>query len=189
MVQAAHKPKPLTDTTDILIDGCRHNDLKCQEQLYRLHYPELIKVCLRYAGDMDGAGIIINNTMLRVFKSIGNYHHEGKLMSWIKTININCCLDYVKQRNTFTNKISATEEVPETSMADSTLDNISAKEIRHIINKLPGATATVFNLYLYENFTHKQIGESLGISEGTSKWHVNEARKRLKELLKEFTTP
>ncbi len=189
MTQAAHKPRPLTDPTAILIEGCRRNDLPSQEQLYRLCYPELIKICCRYAGDMDGAGTIFNNTMLRVFKNIQQYQHDGKLLAWVRTININCCLDYVRQKNKFTNKEIVNEDSLDVSMDDSILGNLSAKDIRRIINQLPGATSAVFNLYLYENFTHKQIGESLGISEGTSKWHVNEARKRLKEMLKEFTRP
>jgi RNA polymerase sigma-70 factor, ECF subfamily len=179
----------LTDPQDIIVRGCRENDIQCQQQLYRQCYPGLIKICHRYAGDMDGAGVIYNNTMLRVFKNITTYRHEGKLMGWIKTILINCCLDYVKQKNKFVNKSLPNENSGEISMDESILGNVSAKEIQSIINELPRATSAVFNLYIYENFTHKQIGESLGISEGTSKWHVNEARKRLSISLKEFITP
>jgi RNA polymerase sigma-70 factor, ECF subfamily len=189
MSQAAYKPNHLTDSAEIIIDGCRRNNLQSQEQLYRLYYPDMIKICCRYAGDMDGAGIIYNNTMLRVFKNIHTYQHDGKLAGWIKTILINCCIDYVKQKNKFENKLLANENSGERSTDESIPGNISAKEIRSIIKKLPGATSAVFNLYIYENFTHKQIGESLGISEGTSKWHVSEARKRLSVLLKEYLTP
>ena len=189
MSQVLHQPTPLTDPFDILIAGCRVNDMQCQEQLYRRCYPDMIKICHRYAGDMDGAGTIYNNALLRVFKHIGNYQHEGKLLAWIKTIVIHCCLDYIKQKNRFLNKPINEDQVPEVNMDESILGNVSAKEIQRIINKLPRATSTVFNLYLYENFTHKQIGESLGISEGTSKWHVNEARKRLSISLREFLTP
>jgi RNA polymerase sigma-70 factor, ECF subfamily len=189
MSQAAHKPKHLTDPTDIMIEGCRRNDLQGQERLYRLYYPDMIKICCRYAGDMDGAGIIYNNTMLRVFKNMNSYRHEGKLTGWIKTILINCCLDYLKQKNKFVNK-EITEEIGrELSMDEGIPGNLSAKEIQKTINQLPGATSAVFNLYIYENFTHKQIGESLGISEGTSKWHVSDARKKLSVLLKEYLTP
>lgn len=189
MIQAAHKPRQLTDPTDILINGCRRNDLQSQEQLYRLCYPEMIKICFRYAGDTDGAGTIYNNAMLRVFKSINQYRHEGKLMGWIKTIVIHCCLDYIKQKNRFTNKTVESGQANDVSVDDHILENVSAMEIRQIITQLPGATAAVFNLYLYENFTHKQIGESLGISEGTSKWHVNEARRLLKKKLEYYLIP
>lgn len=189
MNQAAHKPKQLTDPADIMIEGCRREHVRSQEQLYRFYYPEMIKICCRYAGDMDGAGIIYNNTMLRVFKNIRNYKHEGKLAAWIRTILVNCCIDYVKQQNKFSNRASIDEAVSEVGMDSSILGNVSAKEIQSIISRLPGATSAVFNLYIYENFTHKQIGQALGISDGTSKWHMNEARKRLTIMLKEFLTP
>lgn len=189
MAQAAHKPKQLTEPTDILITGCRRNDLQSQEQLYRLFYPEMIRICFRYAGDSDGAGTIFNNAMLRVFKSIHQYKHEGKLTGWIKTIVIHCCLDFIKQKNRFTNKTVEPGQANDVTVDDHILENVSAMEIRQIITQLPGATAAVFNLYLYENFTHKQIGVSLGISEGTSKWHVNEARRLLKKKLEHYLIP
>jgi len=182
MSQVLPKRKPLTDPHDILIRGCRENDLHSQEQLYRQFYPEMIKICQRYAGDIDGAGIIFNNAMMRVFKSIKNYQHKGKLGAWIKAIVINCALDHIRS----TAKIKETpitiieEEIP---IDDFVFEKISAKEIQLAIKELPKATATVFSLFVYEDFTHKQIGEALGISEGTSKWHVNEGRKLLKAKL------
>jgi RNA polymerase sigma-70 factor (ECF subfamily) len=138
---------------------------------------------------MDGAGTIYNNAMLRVFRAMADYRHENKLGAWIRSITVNCCIDYVKQRTRFTNKVHIGETVPEASEDGGIPGNISAKEIQRIINQLPGATSAVFNLYIYENLTHQQIGKALGISEGTSKWHVSEARKRLRSSLKEFITP
>ena|SRR5678815_2869352 len=99
MIQVLTKPKPLTDPHDIIIRGCRENDLHSQEQLYRQFYPEMIKICQRYAGDIDGAGIIFNNAMMRVFKSIKKYQHDGKLGAWIKAIVINCALDHIKNNS------------------------------------------------------------------------------------------
>lgn len=184
-----HKPKPLTGPIEILIDGCRRNELQSQEQLYRLFYADMIRICYRYAGDMDGAGTVYNNAMLRVFKTIRNYRHENKLGGWVRSIVVHACIDYIKERTRFTNKINIGDTLPEASEDAGIPGNISAKEIQWIINQLPAATSAVFNLYIYENFSHKQIGESLGISEGTSKWHVSEARKRLRISLKEFLTP
>jgi RNA polymerase sigma-70 factor (ECF subfamily) len=149
----------------------------------------MIKICYRYAGDTDGAGVIFNNAMLRVFKNMNTYRHEGKLIGWVKTIVVNCCLDFIKNKNKFNNE-TFSGEIEELPGNDTEIqDFVSAKDIRKIISGLPRATAAVFNLYAYEGFTHKQISGSLGISEGTSKWHVNEARKRLAISLKEFITP
>lgn len=182
------KSNKLTDPLEIFINGSRENDLQCQEQLYRLCYPEMIKTCCRYAGDMDGAGIIFNNAMLRVFKSIQNYRHEGKFMGWVKTIVINCCLDFVKKENKFRQQPIETISEEQISISEEVFSKVSVKEIQKIINKLPKATAVVFNLYIYEGFTHRQISEAIGISEGTSKWHINEGRRLLKSRLEHFLT-
>jgi RNA polymerase sigma-70 factor (ECF subfamily) len=146
----------------------------------------MIKVCYRYANDTDEAGIIYNNAMLRVFKSIGSYAEEGKLLAWIKTIVVNCCMDFCKWKNIFSNATDfGTRE--EISISPDVFDRLSGKDIQQLIAKLPKATGTVFNLYIYEGFTHKQVGDRLGISEGTSKWHVSEAKKLLKTKLKNIS--
>src|ERR1051326_1555655 len=101
MTQVITKPILQTDPFHIIIRGCRDNDVQCQEKLYRRCYHEMIRICQRYAGHIDGAGIIFNNAMLRVFKYLHTYEEEGKLMGWIKTIVVNCCLDFVKQQHKF----------------------------------------------------------------------------------------
>ena len=182
MSQVLPKLKPLTDPLDITIQGCREHDLQSQEELYKHYYPEMIKICLRYAGDIDGAGIIFNNAMLRIFRNIKNYEHHGKMTAWIKTIVINCALDHISSTYKIKNE-SITLLAEDLFIDDYVFEKISAKEIQLSIKELPKATATVFNLFVYEGFTHKQIAVALGISEGTSKWHVNEARKQLKTKL------
>jgi RNA polymerase sigma-70 factor (ECF subfamily) len=163
-----------------MIQGCRKGDLQCQEQLYRFFYPQMIKICFRYAVDADSAGSIYNNAMLRVFKHLYTYSEEGKLAGWIKVIVVNCCIDFCKKKNTFSNTVAQVTE-DEIVIEPDVFDNISAKEIQLVIAQLPGATATVFRLFVYDGFTHKQIAERLNISEGTSKWHVSEAKKTLKK--------
>ncbi len=172
--------------TEILIRGCQQNDLLCQQQLYRLFYPDMIRICFRYAADADEAGIIYNDAMLRIFKNIGSYSEEGKLAGWIKTIVIHACIDFSKKKNRFTNSLTDVEEA-HWMIRPEALDNLSGKEIRQLIARLPGATATVFNLYVYEGFNHRQVSELLNISEGTSKWHLSEARRILKTKLDEFS--
>jgi RNA polymerase sigma-70 factor, ECF subfamily len=186
MSQLLTKPILLTNPPDTILKGCRTGNVQSQEQLYKHCYPDMIKICYRYAGDMDGAGIIFNNAMLRVFKSIHNYKEEGKLMGWIRTIVTHCCIDFVKKQNKFREEARNNMEEHETPIAAEAFSFVSAKEIHQMIQQLPKATATVFNLFIYEGFTHKQIADSLGISEGTSKWHVNEGRKVLKAKLQKF---
>ena len=124
--------------------------------------------------------------MLKVFKSIGNYNEEGKLTGWIKTIIVNCCIDFCKSKNIFNNATNIISETEITILPD-VFDRLSSKDIQKLIAQLPKATGTVFNLYIYEGFTHKQIGEQLNISDGTSKWHVSEAKKLLKVKLENIS--
>jgi RNA polymerase sigma factor (sigma-70 family) len=180
------KKRFLSINTAILVKGCKQNDVLCQEQLYKLFYPEMIKVCYRYANDMDGAGMIYNNAMLRVFKGIGSYGEEGKLAGWVKTIVVNCCIDFCKKKSIFNNSVNIVLE-DAVSIIPDVFDRLSGKDIQQLISQLPKATGTVFNLYIYEGFTHKQIGEQLNISEGTSKWHVSEAKKLLKPKLEKIS--
>jgi RNA polymerase sigma-70 factor (ECF subfamily) len=186
MNQLLTKRRFLNINLDILIKGCVQNEMLSQQQLYKLCYPEMIKICYRYAGDADGAGTIYNNAMLRVFKNIDKYTDEGKLMSWIKTIVINCSIDFCKKKNIFRQSVPYFAE-DEIVLAPEAFDRVSGKEIQQLIAELPTATATVFNMYIYDGFTHKQIGELLGISDGTSKWHVSEAKKILKTKLENLS--
>ena len=166
----------------IIIEGCQRNDLLSQQQLYKYCYAELIKICYRYGGDADAAGSIFNNAMLKVFRSIATYKEEGKLMGWIKTIVVNCCIDHCKQQSVFIESISngLAEEI---YIRPDALDHVAAKEIQQLIRQLPPATALVFNLYVYEGYNHRQISEIIGISSGTSKWHLSEGKKIMKQYL------
>jgi RNA polymerase sigma-70 factor (ECF subfamily) len=189
MNQLLPKKRFLTANPDTLIKGCRQNDIQCQEQLYKLYYPDMIKVCYRYAKDAGGAGTIYNNAMLKIFKNISNYKEEGKLGGWIKTIMVHCCIDFCKQQQTSNIQYpaSGTQDAEEISINPDVFNTVSAKEIQQLLKQLPGSTAMVFNLFVYEGFTHKQIGELLGISDGTSKWHLSEAKKILKLKLEKFS--
>jgi RNA polymerase sigma-70 factor (ECF subfamily) len=189
MREVLTQPVSLASPQDIILQGCRRGELPYQKQLYKHCYPEMIKICYRYATDMDGAGMIFNNAMLRVFRYIHNYKEEGKLMGWVKSIVVNCSIDYVKTQNKFRNETVVELDDQEVGIPPEAVSRISSKEIQKMILALPKATAVVFNLFIYEGFTHKQIAEKLGISEGTSKWHINEGRKLLKSKLENFIKP
>jgi RNA polymerase sigma-70 factor, ECF subfamily len=170
---------------NIIIEGCTKNEIHNQRKLYELCYTDMIKICFRYAKDADGAGTIFNDAMLKVFKNIGDYKEQGKLFGWIKTILVNCCIDYCKKELAFKNKISQNAEM-DINIQPEVLNNVSNKEIQIFLKRLPVATAIVFNMYVYEGFTHKQIGHILGISDGTSKWHLSEAKQSLKNKLEKL---
>lgn len=177
----------LTPDTLILIERCRQKDPLAQEQFYKLCYPDMIRICYRYAGDTDGAGTIFNNAMLRVFKNLDKYEEAGRLMAWVKRIVVNCCIDFCKANISIT-AVAVPASMPEAFIEPEVFNRLSGKDIQQLVRQLPPATATVFNLYVYEGFTHRQIAGELGISDNTSKWHFSEAKRLLKEMLGNFST-
>jgi RNA polymerase sigma-70 factor (ECF subfamily) len=110
-------------------------------------------------------------------------------MGWVKVIVVNCALDLIKKENKFKKEQLTAVQEEQIGIPEDILSKVSVKEIQKIMSQLPRATATVFNLFIYEGFTHPQIAVALGISEGTSKWHVNEGRKTLKSKLKLLFNP
>jgi RNA polymerase sigma factor (sigma-70 family) len=146
----------------------------------------MMNLCVRYTKNEDDAKLVLNTGFLKVFKNIEKYDsHKAVLYTWIRTIIVNSCLDHIKsiQKNIVANELQDNEAVYVEAEANIKVD---ANEILHLIKKLPAATQAVFNLYIVEGYSHSEIAAALQISEGTSKWHLSEARKNLKtQLLRE----
>ena len=163
-----------------IIEGCLRNDLQKQQELYSVCYSSMMKVCIRYSRDNDEAGAIYNEGMLKVFNSIGQFRNEGDFEGWIRRIIVNTCIDHCRKQAKY--KHQPLEVVIETSISvdPDIYQRLSGAEIISLMQGLPRNTALVFNLFVLEGYKHEEIGKLLGISGGTSKWHLNEARRLLK---------
>jgi RNA polymerase sigma factor (sigma-70 family) len=141
------------------------------------------KICRRFCDDSATRANLYNDSMYKVFKNIGNYNDEGNIYSWIKRIVVNTCIDFVRKKTEI--KPIAITEINEvdTSIEERILVKFTAASIRNTIAKLPPSQSTVFNLYVYEDYSHKEIAALLNIPEGSSKYYLSEARKKLKELV------
>ena len=175
-----------------LIEQCRKKDRHAQRILFDTHYKKMMPVCLRYLKSEDDSLEVINNAFLKVFDKLHQYKSEGSLESWIKRIVINCTIDFVRSNKAYkdnfihTNEFHLYGEPREENDLTEEFEgniNISKEEILDMVSKLPPATRVVFNLYVIDEFSHQQICEKLKISVGTSKWHLSNARKLLKEKL------
>ena len=166
-----------------IISGCRKQDRKAQELLYRNFYRVMITLCLRYTKNETDALEVLNTGFYKVYKNIDRYDAgKASVYTWIRTIIINSCLDFIKAKSGRT----VQEELDQAAAVDLPPDvfiKMSANDILRLVRQLPPATQAVFNLYVMEGFNHKEISGLLRISEGTSKWHLSEARKILKQLL------
>ena len=166
-----------------LLEGSVANKRKAQEALFRHFYGFAMTIALRYSRDEMDAADIVSQAFVKIFKSIHSYDSEkGSLHAWIKRIVVNEGLDHIKARTRFSENVEL-ETVPEPEIKNTVLEQMGAEEIMELVKKLPPATHAVFVLYAVEGYNHREIAERLKISEGTSKWHLSEARKTLQKQL------
>ena len=173
------KRKKYTD--EELVKGCVANDRFFQEQLYRRYFAGMMGMCLRYTQDKEEAMSIVNTGFMRVYKKIELYSFEGSLEGWIRRLVFHSLSDHFKKVN---RQIRFMElENRDAPIRSDGLENLYAEDIMNMVEELPPATKQVFKLYAIEGYTHVEISKNIGISEGTSKWHLATARKKLKQLI------
>jgi RNA polymerase sigma factor (sigma-70 family) len=164
-----------------LVEGCVNNDRFCQELLYKKYFTTMMYMCFRYTSDRDEAMMIVNNGFLRVFKKIHTYSFKGSLEGWIRRLVFHCLSDHFKKNSKYLQFMVFEER--DTATQNKALPNLYLEDILSLVDRLPPATKDVFVLYAIEGYTHVEIGKQLDISEGTSKWHLSSARKKLKKLI------
>jgi RNA polymerase sigma factor (sigma-70 family) len=165
------------------IEGCRRGDRKAQEALYRAYYRSMMTLCLRYTRNEQDALEALNSGFLKVFQQVGKYNASlGSMYTWMRTLVLRSCIDHVKGKQ----QVPAGELLSDAEMvtvAPDAWSRMSAAELLRLVRSLPPATGAVFNLYVVDGYPHKEIAALLGISEGTSKWHLSEARKQLQQMI------
>ena len=159
------------------------NDRRWQERLYRRFFPTMMKMCLRRTNDREEAMSIVNNGFLRVFKKIHLFEFKGSLEGWIRRLVWHSLADHFRGKSKPVHFL-VFEERDETA-AGSPAQNLYFDDLVRLIDRLPAASREVFWLYAVEGFSHKEISKQLGISDGTSKWHLSSARKKLKTLIQQ----
>lgn len=166
-----------------IIEGCVSGDVRAQEKLYNMFAPKMFGVCLRYAKDTTEAEDSLQDGFVKVFTNIDKFRHEGSFEGWMRRIMVNVSLEkYRKQHVMYPVEDISIYESP--NYSDDILDKISAKELIEQIQKLTPRYRMVFNLYVLEGMRHKEIGEEMNISVGTSKSNLARAREILKNKVK-----
>ncbi|MBK9981888.1 MAG: sigma-70 family RNA polymerase sigma factor [Saprospiraceae bacterium] len=165
-----------------LIQGCIRNDRKCQEQLYKQHFPVMMSMCLKYTKDEDKALLILNDGFLKVFQKIGTFRSEGSFEGWIRRLIYHTMADYYKKENSYIRFIQF--ELPDEKHAQvPQSDPLEFQDLIGLLDRIPGRSAEVFRLFAIEGYSHEEIGVKMNISTGTSKWHLSNARERLRSLI------
>lgn len=165
-----------------IVEGCLAGERTAQEKLYNLYAGNMYTVCLRYSGDTEEAKDILQDGFIKVFQNLSSFKGTGSLEGWVRRIMINTALErYRKTKHVFVSddiQEDAGDEAYYTAVED-----LSAKELIDMIQELSPKYRMVFNLYALEGYSHKEISNMLGISEGTSKSNLSRARTILQDKL------
>lgn len=172
-----------------LINGCKKWNKKAQNELYDTYAPRLFAVCLRYMPDRDNASDVLQESMIKIYKNIGSFSHSdgNAFYSWMKRITVNTALNYIRDNiknklntdiNYFENELTDENNV-DFSQYDDMIDYIGSRKLFNMIQELPDGYRTVFNLFVVEDYNHKEIAEQLDITVNTSKTQLFKARKML----------
>lgn len=168
-----------------LIEGCLRGDRKYQRALYDRYAPKMYGVCLRYASSSEEAEDVLQEGFIKIFNKMGSFRGEGSFEGWMRRIFVNTAIEQYRKK-TYLQPITGAEERSMEGNYLSVLDNLAEKDIIGLVQQLSPGYRTVFNMYVIEGYTHKQIAEALNISEGTSKSQLSRAKLILQDLVKTF---
>ncbi len=168
-----------------LIVGCLAGNRRMQEELYRRFSPRMYAVCLRYAGSSEEAEDILQEGFIKVFKKLDSFRSEGSFEGWIRRIFVNTAIEHFRRKR-YLMPVTEKEENTIEGKYLSVLDDLAARDIMALVQELSPGYRTVFNMYVVEGYTHKEIADMLGISEGTSKSQLSRAKVILQDMVKRF---
>jgi RNA polymerase sigma factor (sigma-70 family) len=175
-----------------LITACVNRDRRAEYALFKACFSYLMSICIRYTRNEDRAHEVLNIGFFRILTNLEKYEHNQPFKPWARKVMINTLINEYKKEKTHHENLQYVEtyyDNQEYSSMNNALNKINADQIYGFIAKLPPASRQVFNLYFIDGFKHKEIAEMLEISEGTSKWHLNSAREKLKEMLNNIDQP
>ena len=171
-----------TFTIDSLLEGCKHGERKAQEYLYKALSSRMMAVCMRYAKDNYEAEDMLQIGFVKVFSKVSEFRSEGSFEGWIRRIMVNTAIETYR-KNMRTMKVVDIEEVYDQPQNTFDMSQLETKDLMKLVQQLSSGYRMVFNMYVIEGYSHREIGETLGISEGASKSQLSRARTILKEKL------
>ena len=170
---------------EIIIKGCVSGNRQSQGKLFNLFSNEMFGVCLYYSKDHTEAEDTLHDGFMKVFQKIDQYEYKGSLAGWIRKVMVNTALEkFRKQHQLYA--LGDEFESHEDINRENVISNLSAHDLINLIRELTPQYRMVFNLYAVEGYSHKEISEMLGISEGTSKSNLARARNVLQNKVKKY---
>jgi RNA polymerase sigma-70 factor (ECF subfamily) len=163
-----------------ILKQCLKGDRAFQKILYNRYAGKMLVVCCRYADRREEAEDVLQEGFITVFEKLKQFRGEGSLEGWIRRIMVNKSLEYYRKESRMFTIVNIENESNQFISSEDIVSNISSKELLELVQELPPVYRMVFNLFAFEGMKHKEIAEQLGISEGTSKSNLSDARTILK---------
>lgn len=175
-----------------LIAACIKRERRAEYEMYKRTYSYLMSICIRYASQEDEAKEVLNMGFLKILTNLNRYAVEIPFKRWIRKIMINTLIDEFRKKKGHQKHIEYVEKYIDTcdsSDINDAVSRLNANEVHYLINKLPPMSKQVFNLYVIDGFSHKEIAQMLGFAEGTSKWHLSSSKQKLQEMIARELSP
>lgn len=172
-----------------IIKGCLQKDKKSEYLLYKQSFSLLMKVCYRYTSNKDDAMDFVNRGFLKILNNLDKYDFQHPYEAWIRRIMVNVIIDEFRKNKSYKEHVYMAEHQDLATFQSNTYSindgeqNLLASEIMNLVQQLPAMAREVLNLNVFDGYSHKEIGEMMGISEAASKWHLFNARNILKEKI------
>lgn len=169
-----------------LIDSCIRGERRAEYELFKLCYPYLMSICIRYTRNADKAKEVLNIGFYRILSNLNKFDQNSPFKPWARRVMINTLINEFKKEKIHYSHMEYVGDYYESedyAELNNCISRSDADAIYAFIARLSPANQQVFNLYFIDGFKHKEIAEMLNISEGTSKWHLNAAREKLKSML------
>jgi RNA polymerase sigma factor (sigma-70 family) len=173
----------MQDQLNQLIPRCIKGERHSQGKLYELLAPGMFVTCLRYARSREEAEEILQEGFMKVFNNLQQYKFTGSFEGWVRRIMVNCALQKYRIKSHLHAIVNFEETKTDFADTESIYAELDAKELIKLVQQLPAGYRMVFNLYVFEGMKHREIAEHLGISEGTSKSNLSDARTILQKAL------
>jgi RNA polymerase sigma-70 factor (ECF subfamily) len=173
---------------DFLIEGCLKGERDAQNRLYGIFSPKMLNVCFRYSKNREEAEDTLVTGFMKVFENLHRFKREGSLEGWIRKIMVNTAIEKYRKQSKRHRMVSLGEIREFEFSEENILNDMNTRDLTRLVQTLPPGYQMVFNLYVFEGLKHREIAQQLGISEGTSKSNLHDARAILKrEITASFT--
>ena len=168
-----------------LINSCLNGNRRAQEELYNLYSRRMMGLCLRYVGDRESARDLLQEGFIKVFTSLHLYSGKGSLEAWIRMVFVNVAIEQLRKKDIVRDAMDL-DSINELTEDETAVSKLSAEMIMDMVRQLPSGFRIIFNLYAVEGYSHKEIGDMLQISEGTSRSQYARARQLLMKKIKQL---